>query len=284
MARAPRTARPGPRAAGPGEGLDADSWAANEFAGAALGDARLSARLVERAHHMAQSPMRAITGATHGARALVKGHYRLIDQPADSEVSVEHILAPHRGRTLQRMGSEDTVLCVQDTTSLSFTRRGQTQGLGVIGSNQTGALARGLHLHTTLAVNPDGVPLGVLRAGFDAPAPAQRDETGKPTQTTKPREERKSFRWVGAARLRAGGPAPAPDPCGVHHGPRGRLPRPVHRATRARPARRAAGACEGRPRPRQGRHARGGTRSRGACSTRCATPRPAAPAPSNSIG
>ena len=75
--------------------------------------------------------MRAITGATNGARALVKGHYRLIDQPADSEVSVEHILAPHRERTLQRMGSEDTVLCVQDTTSLSFTRRGQTQGLGV---------------------------------------------------------------------------------------------------------------------------------------------------------
>ena len=139
--------------------------------------------------------MRAITGATHGARALVKGHDRLIDQPADSEVSVEHILAPHRARTL-RMGSQDTVLCVQDTTSSSFARRGQTQGLGAIGSNQTGALARGLHLHTTLAVNPDGVPLGVLRAGFDAPPPPQRDETGKPSQSTKPREERKSFRWV----------------------------------------------------------------------------------------
>ena len=178
-----------PRA--PGEGLDAESWAANEFAGAPLGDARLSARLVESARHMAQSPMRAITGATHGARAVVKGHYRLIDQPADSEVSVEHILAPHRERTLQRMGSESTVLCVQDTTTLSFTRRGQTQGLGVIGSNQTGALARGLHLHTTLAVNPDGVPLGVLRAGFDAPPPPDPEATGP-----KAREEKKSYRWV----------------------------------------------------------------------------------------
>ena len=174
-----------------GEGLDADAWAANEFARAPLGDARLSARLVESAHHMALSPMRAITGATHGARAVVKGHYRLIDQPADSEVSVEHILAPHRERTLQRMGSESTVLCVQDTTTLSFTRRGQTQGLGVIGSNQTGALARGLHLHTTLAVNPDGVPLGVLRAGFDAPPPPDPDATGP-----KAREEKKSYRWV----------------------------------------------------------------------------------------
>ena len=188
-----RLALPAPGLAplAPGEGLDADSWAANEFGGAALGDARLSARLVESARHMAQSPMRAITGATNGARAVVKGHYRLIDQPADSEVSVEHILAPHRERTLQRMGSESTVLCVQDTTTLSFTRRGQTQGLGVIGSNQTGALARGLHLHTTLAVNPDGVPLGVLRAAFDAPPPPDPDATGP-----KAREEKKSYRWV----------------------------------------------------------------------------------------
>ena len=185
-----RLALPAPGLAplAPDEGLDAEAWAANEFGAAPLGDARLSARLVQSARHMAQLPMRAITGATHGARAVVKGHYRLIDQPADTEVTVEHILAPHRERTLQRMQSESTVLCIQDTTSLNFTRRGQTQGLGAIGSNQTGALARGLHLHTTLAVNPEGVPLGVLRAGFDAPAPPDPDAKGPKT-----REEKKSF-------------------------------------------------------------------------------------------
>ena len=103
---------------------------------------------------------------------------------------------------------------------MSFTRRGQTQGLGVIGSNQTGALARGLLLHTTLAVNPDGVPLGLLRAGFDAPPPPDPDATGP-----KAREEKKSYRWVGgAARLRPSRPASARHPRGVHHGPRGRLP------------------------------------------------------------
>ena len=63
----------------PGEGLDAGSWAANEFGGAPLGDARLSARLVESAHHMAQCPMRAITGATHGARAVVHSFRTLLD-------------------------------------------------------------------------------------------------------------------------------------------------------------------------------------------------------------
>ena len=177
-----------------GDGLDAASWAGHEFGGARLGDARLSARLVQSARHMAESPMRAITGAAQGARALVKGHYRLIDQPADSAVTVDNILAPHRERTLRRMQAHDTVLCIQDGTRLNFTRRGQTQGLGAIGSNQTGAVARGLELHTTLAVNPDGVALGVLRAAFDAPAPPNPEAEGE--SSAKPRTERKSFRWV----------------------------------------------------------------------------------------
>ena len=177
-----------------GDGLDAGSWAGHEFGGARLGDARLSARLVQSARHMAESPMRAITGAAQGTRALVKGHYRLIDQPADSAVTVDNILAPHRERTLRRMQAHDTVLCIQDGTRLNFTRRGQTQGLGAIGSNQTGAVARGLELHTTLAVNPDGVALGVLRAAFDAPAPPNPEAEGE--SSAKPRTERKSFRWV----------------------------------------------------------------------------------------
>ena len=55
-------------------------------------------------------------------------------------------------------------------------------------------MARGLELHTTLAVNPDGVALGVLRAAFDAPASPNPEAEGEPPP--KPRAERKSFRWV----------------------------------------------------------------------------------------
>ncbi|MDE0031409.1 MAG: IS4 family transposase [Deltaproteobacteria bacterium] len=177
---------------GVGDGLDAASWADHEFGGARLGDARLSARLVRSARQMGESPLRAMPGAAKGTRALVKGHYRLIDQPAESAVTVDNMLAPHRERTLRRMRAHETVLCIQDGTRLNFTRRSQTEGLGVIGSNQTGAVARGLDLHTTLAVNPDGVALGVLRAAFDAPEPPNPEAKGQP----KPREARKSFRWV----------------------------------------------------------------------------------------
>ena len=107
-------------------------------------------------------------------------------------MTVGNILAPHRERTLRRMQAHDTVLCIQDGTRLNFTRRGRTQGLGAIGSNQTGAVARGLELHTTLAVNPDGVALG--RAAGRLRRARRPEAQGQPT--AKPREERKSFRWI----------------------------------------------------------------------------------------
>ncbi len=171
-----------------GAGLDRESWAEQEFSGAPLGDARLSARLVTCARHQAEAPMRAFTGAARGDQALIKAYYRFIDKPDNEAVTVENIMQPHRRRTLQRMQGEKTVLCVQDGSTLNFAKRGKTEGLGIIGRNQTAAAARGLHLHATLAVNADGLPLGVLRAAFDAPQPgAEKD---------KPREEKKSYRWI----------------------------------------------------------------------------------------
>ena len=151
----------------PGEGLDSAQWAANEFAGAPLADERLSARLVKSAGLLASCPGQALT--THD-RAAVKGYYRLIDHPADSAVTPANIVAAHRARTVQRMREHDTVLCIQDGTDLSFATRPGCEGLSIIGRNQTSAETLGLHLHLTLAVSDAGLPLGVLRCGFDTPA------------------------------------------------------------------------------------------------------------------
>jgi hypothetical protein len=40
------------------------------------------------------------------------------------------------------------VLCIQDGTDLNYASLAQCEGLGVIGTNQTGANSRGLHLHS----------------------------------------------------------------------------------------------------------------------------------------
>ena len=136
-----------------------------------MGDKRLSARLVRSAELLASCPGHVFTSAPDPA--AVKGYYRLIDHPDESQVTPEHIVAPHRARTIERMRAHDTVLCIQDGTDLNFATRPGCEGLSIIGRNQTSAKTLGLHLHLTLAVSGAGLPLGVLRCGFDEPAPSE---------------------------------------------------------------------------------------------------------------
>ncbi|MDP2823425.1 MAG: IS4 family transposase, partial [Sulfuritalea sp.] len=174
------------------DGLDGDPWADHEFGGARLGDRRLSERLVDSARRLAAMPGRAFCGVAQGDVAAVKAYYRLIDQPDDAPVSAEAILAPHHRRTLQRMKAQSTVLCIQDGTDLNYSGLARCAGLGVIGTNQTGAHSGGLHLHSTLVVSTTGLPLGVLGAQFSAPAP-KHDE--RPASAI-PIEEKKTFSWI----------------------------------------------------------------------------------------
>lgn len=182
----------------PEAGIEGENWASQEFGGAPLGDARLSSRLVEIATSKAAHPGRAFTGAGEGSWPEVKAYYRFIDHPDQQAVSAAHILQPHRGRTLRRMQAQQTVLCIQDGTDLDYTSLAQCQGLGVIGTNQTQAQSRGLHLHTTLAVAPSGLPLGVLSA--QCVAPQRKAETGSRPSWAVPIEEKETFRWIQALR------------------------------------------------------------------------------------
>lgn len=178
----------------PGDGLEGETWARQEFGGAALGDARLSERLVEIARAKADKPGAAFTGVAQGDWPAVKAYYRFIDHPDEEAVSMARILAPHRQRTLQRMKGQQTVLCIQDGTDLDYTSLAQCKGLGVIGTNQTNAQSRGLHLHTTLAVAVNGLPLGVLNAQCVAPEWKSPDDL-RPSWSV-PIEEKETFRWI----------------------------------------------------------------------------------------
>ena len=148
-----------PRACG--EGLEIEQWAEQEFGGAPLGDARLSRRLVKSVKIQSKQPMASFMTAAGGDRAAALGHYRMIEQPADSEVTADNMLAVHRRRTLERMQSQPEVLCVQDGTDLNFANRGGCEGLGTIGRNRGSGGTLGMHLHSVLALDLHGVPLGV---------------------------------------------------------------------------------------------------------------------------
>ncbi|MFV2045420.1 MAG: IS4 family transposase, partial [Anaerolineales bacterium] len=178
----------------PVDGLEAAQWAENEFGGASLGDARLSKRLVNVAAAKAEVPARAFSGVAKGDWAAVKAYYRMIDQPEESAVKMSSILAPHRQRTVRRMMGQKTVLCVQDGSDLNYTNLDQCEGLGEMGANQTGAKSHGLHLHSTFALAPNGLPLGVLRAQCTAPK-AKSPEDKRPAFAL-PIEEKKTFIWI----------------------------------------------------------------------------------------
>jgi hypothetical protein len=182
----------------PADGLDADNWAKQEFGSAPLGDARLSQRLVDIAKSKAEKPGRAFTGVAEGDWPTVKAYYRFIDHPDKEAIQMGHILQPHRERTVRRMKAKRTVLCIQDGSDMDYTSLAQCEGLGVIGTNQTAAKSRGLHLHTTFAVAPNGLPLGVLRA--DCVAPKLKAPDDKRLSYNIPIEEKDTFCWIEGVR------------------------------------------------------------------------------------
>ena len=183
---------------GPAEGLEAHHWAEQEFGTAPLGDRRLSRRLVQSVGAQAAQPGRAFSGVAKGDWPAVKGYYRLIDHSDASAVTLANILRPHREQTVRRMQGQRRVLCVHDGSDLDYTGLAACAGLGVIGTNQTGAQSRGLHLHSTLALTTEGLPLGVLRAECTAPTP-KPDGDDRPTSAI-PIEEKETFCWIQAHR------------------------------------------------------------------------------------
>lgn len=175
-------------------GLQGEEWAGHEFGGAPLGDLRLSRRLVEVAAAQARVPDRTFSGVARGDWAATKAWYRLIDHPDENAVTPANILAPHRERTIRRMMAQKTVLCVQDGSDLDYNRLDQCAGLGIIGSNQTGAKSRGLHLHTSFVLTTKGLPLGILRS--DLNAPEERSAEDRKPSACVPIEDKKNFVWI----------------------------------------------------------------------------------------
>lgn len=130
----------------------------NELAGAALGDARRTRRLVQTAQACATRPQSSLPKAIASKTAL-NGAYGLFSH---GEVDEASILQPHRDQTRDRCAQAGTVLVVHDTTEFVFSTH--RPGLGHLRSLKD----HGFLMHGSLAVTADGHrrPLGVLGAHF----------------------------------------------------------------------------------------------------------------------
>ena len=149
-----------------GRGLNADQWAQQEFAEAELGDLRRSRRLVSIVYLLSTLMGRPATASPKRDLNGMAAYYRFLEKADKCGITPEKVLAPHRERTVERMRTQETVLCIPDGTDISYSTRPECEGVEVIGRNQTTCEAKGVHLHATLAINDEGLPLGVLRCAY----------------------------------------------------------------------------------------------------------------------
>jgi hypothetical protein len=154
-------------------------WAERVASASGLPDQRLRKRLMTILIENIEHPTASIPQATGGA-GQAKATYRFYTNP---RAGADDLRLGIGTQTARRCLDEDTVLAVQDTTSLNFTALRSIPELGPIDS---GGLARGVHLHTALAVTTSGRVIGPLDQQYWA-----RPEAGRPGP-----EEKESAKWI----------------------------------------------------------------------------------------
>jgi hypothetical protein len=165
------------------------NWEEVEFGAAKLGDARLTTRLMSLAQDTFAKPQANIPQAC-GSVAKIKAAYRFFDHEV---TTMEAILSPHYKATKSRIREHSLVLAVQDTTSLNYSLHPATTGLGAVG-NADDKKAFGLFLHSTLAFNQEGTPLGFIDVQCWARQPF--DPGRKKRISQMPLEEKESYKWL----------------------------------------------------------------------------------------
>jgi hypothetical protein len=161
-------------------------WIEAELGEAMMGDARLTARLLQMTGMFYAKPTANIPQACGSAMAA-KAAYRFLD---NEKVQWQTILQPHYAATEARVREHALVLVAQDTTTLNYSAHPHTQGLGPIGT--ASEKVRGLMVHDTMAFNVQGVPLGLL----DLQCWAREGIGSRAKRHSLPIEDKESFKWI----------------------------------------------------------------------------------------
>jgi len=119
-----------------------------------------------------------------------KACYRFFKNP---KVDYDKILQTHRAKSLNRIGDNDTALVIQDTSYINYADHHKTTGLGRIGKNQKKE-SSGLIMHSALALDINGIPIGLLDQKTYARPFLQQLNSRNRHKT--PIEEKESYRWL----------------------------------------------------------------------------------------
>jgi len=202
-----------------------NAWIEQELLGGQFGDARLENRFRTLLEQLSTGVGESIPLVCQDW-ANTKAAYRFLSNERVSEAA---LLAGHFQSTRERCLAEPgPVLVLHDTTEFSFKREDITPiGMlkkGVAGQDRHGRLRHytscGLLMHASLAVTPDGLPLGLAAVKFWTRKKFKGTNAlrGKVNPTRVPIEQKESVRWLENLR-QATALLQDPAPC-VHIGDR----------------------------------------------------------------
>ena len=168
-------------------------WVEKEFASLKIKDGRRAKRLKRMAADFHAAPGRSIPMAS-GGHAGAKAAYRLIE---GGKVGVQDVLGAHGDAVLERVkgSGEQVLLAAQDTVTLNFARRPNTEGLGPIGNKAESG--HGFFIHSTLCVGASGGEVfGLLGAEMWARDKKRFKAGPAGARNRKPIQEKESLRWL----------------------------------------------------------------------------------------
>jgi len=162
-----------------------------EYGKAEFGDKRLSDRLKRSLDQLAGNPSASISAACrdpHQAKAV----YRLV---GNDDVTVEVITKITHDVTIKNIqeACPPLVLIVQDTTELNYSNLEATEGLGSISGRKT---ARGMEVHSALAVSEEGEVFGLLAQKLWTRPPEEFGQSTPAHCKELPIEEKESYKWL----------------------------------------------------------------------------------------
>jgi Transposase DNA-binding len=171
---------------------DVRQWAWEEFGDADLGDRRRVTRLVDMAVRLAERPGGRISdvyvrpGESQGAYDFVR----------NDAISVRALIDAVATSTARRCADYERVIVPIDGSSLCFTDRAESKGLGRVGNPKQTARGkvsgRGLKTMGVAAVGSDGVFLGMLDIQWWARGPKLVRRFYRPVS------QRETQRWIDA--------------------------------------------------------------------------------------
>lgn len=162
------------------------SWAKQELRQVQLGDTRLNERLMKIVEDLASQPESSVPQASEDW-ASTKGAYRFWD---NDKVNPDSIIHGHKLSTVERLSDHDIVLNIQDTTDLNFTHHPKKQGMGHLDHPS----AKGLKVHSCLAVSVEGVPQGLIHQQVWARDPRTLGKKHKRKKLAT--KDKESQRWL----------------------------------------------------------------------------------------